>query len=151
MSEVFPTVDLGRTHGSSVEPRLLDALFMCSLNVSPPLRILCRSLQDWANGSHELALLLLCFSPSWLACSSDGILTRTSMFSITVVGTVEGGSRCCHTGALESSLSCLLNFMMTDDVLLMSWPSSFYLYSTRSGGHSRKIETSKTLLSSSKY
>lgn len=97
----------------SVDPVLLDVLLIFGRKTSSPvplLRKLCRSLHEGANDGNQL-LAFLGFSSSGVVASAQGMLTRTSPLSTTDVGTDVGRS-CCHTGALQSSLSCLFNFMM---------------------------------------
>lgn len=110
LDELFSVGDLG-SRSPSVDPALLDALLICGRKTSSaPLRNLWRSLHEGANDGNQFPLFLG-FSSSGLVGSAQGMLTRTSLLSITDAGTDVGRS-CCHTGALQSSLSCLSNFMM---------------------------------------
>lgn len=121
LDELFSVDDFGAfIRGSpSVDPALLDALLICCRKISPPFRNLCRSAQEGANeGNQELLPIFLGLSPCGAVGSSVGMLTRTSLRSITDVGT-DVGSSCCHTGELQSSLSCLSNCMIVSTSLVV--------------------------------
>lgn len=111
---LFSMGDFGEWLGSpSVDPLVLFDV-NCGRNVSPPCRILCRSLQEGAKGIQEL-FVFFSFS-SWIGDgSSAGISTRTSLFSIGEGAVTVAGRSCCHTGASQSSLSCWLNFIFKQD------------------------------------
>ncbi len=110
LDDLFSVEDLGGW-SPSVDPVLLDVLLIFGRKTSSvPFRKLCRSLHEGANDGNQL-LAFLGFCSSGVVGSAQGMLTRTSPLSTTDVGTDVGRS-CCHTGALQSSLSCLFNFMM---------------------------------------
>ena len=129
---VFSVGDLG-SWSPSVDPALLDLLFICGRKTSSvPLRNLWRSLQEGATDGNQL-VLGLGFSSSGLGFA-PGMLSRTSLLSIIDVGTDVGRS-CCQTWALQSSLSCFSDFMMM--WMCVSVDSSVvWSILTRSTGHS---------------
>ena len=128
LDEFLSIEDLGG-RSPSIDPALLDALLTCGRKTScVPFRNLCLSLHEGANEGNQL-LVFEGFSSIGLVGSELGMSTRTSLLSMTDDGTDVGRS-CCHTAALQSSLSCFSNFMMMVIKCVYRWKCRLIYFNT---------------------